>query len=862
MARALKAFYIGLAALVLGEISVALSVPPDFLVPVWIPAGLAVAASRLWDRVMLLPLALATFLIALDLSLRIFGTSFMTATIFAAMIALGTIGQTEIARLAWRGVDNDRFSTLERLPDLARIALVAAPLAAIPMAVCFSAGIFAAGLDPDLGYGSVITRAWVSSLVGTVVFAPFILLVCAPATVSLRRKITVAIPMAILMAVLAILFSVSRMDAIADRREAFRSLTTQHRIHIVEQMISINRRLTELSGLFAASESVTEDEFDTFVGIVFSRFPGGRTVHWASRIDGPGETAPHYVDPQPGASMDPILVPMSGEAPYPALQTLVPEDDFRHLLERVQASGRVEALSTGSDPDSARLLIAAPGSVQMPASNGLAPAGAPLAGLAIAEMSWGAILHRGAIPQNPSFIVTLIDPGTAVPVRLAGSENPPDSPLLITYPLGTAGLDLELRYTATYRFLAEHQDLTSWALLVSGLLFTALLNALSMMSTARTDLVQRLVDQKTGEVERLARDMAAILEHAADGILALDGGGHIRTANPAALQLLHGRSEGIEGRPLSALLATATAETLLSSGDPVAKDQTLRLERADGSETVVEYSSAPLANPGSETPGRVIVLRDITDREARQAERDQFISELSRANEELERFAFAASHDLQEPLRLISNFNALLARRHGEQLGDSGLKYIEHSIAAAERMQALISDLLTYGRIAHESQTPLKRVNLGDVLIDVLGNLETTTRPAQARIVVGDMPEVAGHATQLGQVFQNLIGNALKYRHKDTVPDIAIEAEEKPDCWQISISDNGIGIDPKYHDAVFQPFKRLHGKDEFSGTGMGLAITRKIIEGHGGVIWIAPNPGGGSRFTFTLPKHDRPADEL
>lgn len=862
MSRALKAFYIGLAALVLGEISVALSVPPDFLVPVWIPAGLAVASTRLWDRSVLLPLGLATFIIGLDLSLRVFGTSLMTATIFAAVGVLGTIGQAEISRLAWRGVDRDRFSTLERLPDLVRISLVAAPLAAVPMAVSFCAGVFAAGLDPDLGFGSVIIRAWVSSVVGIIVFAPFILLICAPATVTLRRKVTVAIPMVILMGVLAILFSVSRMDAIQDRREAFRALTTQHRIHIVEQMISINRRLTELSGLFAASESVTEDEFDTFVEIVFSRFPGGRTVHWASRIEGPGETAPRYVDPEPEAAIDPVLVAMTADVPFPALQTLVPEEDFRQLWERVQASGRVEALSIGDNPDTARLLIAAPGSVQIPASNGLVPAGSPLAGMAIAEMSWDAILHRGAIPQNPSFIVTLVDPNGPSPVRLAGSQDEPDSPLQITYPLGTAGLDLELRYSATYRFLAEHQDLTSWALLVSGLLFTALLNALSMMSTARTDLVQRLVDQKTGEVERLARDMAAVLEHAADGILALDGNGRIRTANPAASQLLQGRSDGIEGQPLSTLLAPSTAETLLNAGDPVAKDQTLSLERADGSQTAVEFSSAPLANPGSEIQGRVIVLRDITDREARQAERDQFISELSRANEELERFAFAASHDLQEPLRLISNFNALLARRHGEQLGDSGLKYIEHSIAAAERMQALISDLLTYGRIAHESQTPLKRVNLGDVLIDVLGNLETTTKPAQARIVVGDMPEVAGHATQLGQVFQNLIGNALKYRHKDTVPDIAIEAEDKPDCWQISVSDNGIGIDPKFHDAVFQPFKRLHGKDEFSGTGMGLAITRKIIEGHGGVIWIAPNPGGGSRFTFTLPKHDRPADEL
>ncbi|MFJ9319884.1 sensor histidine kinase [Streptomyces globisporus] len=227
--------------------------------------------------------------------------------------------------------------------------------------------------------------------------------------------------------------------------------------------------------------------------------------------------------------------------------------------------------------------------------------------------------------------------------------------------------------------------------------------------------------------------------------------------------------------------------------------------------------------------------------------------ELRRSNSELEQFAYVASHDLQEPLRKVASFCQLLEKRYGTELDDRGKQYIAFAVDGAKRMQVLINDLLTFSRVGrvHESWKP---VDLGRSLDRALGNLAAAVEESGAVVErPEELPELVGDATALTMVWQNLVGNAVKFRHPDRPPRITVGCEREDENWHLTVSDNGIGIAPEFADKVFVIFQRLHARDEYDGTGIGLALCRKIIEFHGGRIWLEPEPGEGTRIHFTLP---------
>jgi signal transduction histidine kinase len=225
--------------------------------------------------------------------------------------------------------------------------------------------------------------------------------------------------------------------------------------------------------------------------------------------------------------------------------------------------------------------------------------------------------------------------------------------------------------------------------------------------------------------------------------------------------------------------------------------------------------------------------------------------ELSRMNEELRQFAYVASHDLQEPLRTVASYAQLLARRYRGKLDKDADEFIEYMVGGVTRMHTLLNDMLAYSRVTESKDRPLAPANLNAVVQSAMMNLDLTISENHANVHVDALPTVPGDEIQLTQVFQNLISNAIKYK-ADEPPRVAISSEAGADEWIISISDNGIGIDPQYADRIFGIFKRLHGR-ELPGTGMGLAICKRIIERHNGRIWVEPNPDQGSKFCFTLP---------
>jgi signal transduction histidine kinase len=226
--------------------------------------------------------------------------------------------------------------------------------------------------------------------------------------------------------------------------------------------------------------------------------------------------------------------------------------------------------------------------------------------------------------------------------------------------------------------------------------------------------------------------------------------------------------------------------------------------------------------------------------------------ELARSNSELEQFAYIASHDLQEPLRMITSYVQLLARRYKGQLDLTADEFINFAVEGAERMRILINDLLTYSRVTTHGK-PFAPTDCTTILDHALTNLEVAIEENGAVISHDDLPTVMADATQMTRLLQNLIGNAIKFHQVGIKPQIHISAERAGAEWTFSVRDNGIGIAPEYFDDIFMIFQRLHSREEYAGTGIGLAVCKKIVERHGGRIWVESEPGKGSTFHFTIP---------
>jgi light-regulated signal transduction histidine kinase (bacteriophytochrome) len=229
---------------------------------------------------------------------------------------------------------------------------------------------------------------------------------------------------------------------------------------------------------------------------------------------------------------------------------------------------------------------------------------------------------------------------------------------------------------------------------------------------------------------------------------------------------------------------------------------------------------------------------------------------LERSNEELQRFATVASHDLREPLRVVSGFAELLARRYGDDLGDEGKRFVEAIGGGVARMDEMISDLLAYARAGRVDQ-PLESVDANEVVSDVLAGLDRAIEDVGAEVEVEPLPMVNGNPAALRQLFQNLIANAIKFVD-DGPPRVRIWAAEVPEGWRFTIRDNGIGIDADAGERIFGMFTRLHGSERYPGTGVGLAVCQRIVDVHGGRIWFEPAPAGGSQFMFTIARAATP----
>lgn len=289
---------------------------------------------------------------------------------------------------------------------------------------------------------------------------------------------------------------------------------------------------------------------------------------------------------------------------------------------------------------------------------------------------------------------------------------------------------------------------------------------------------------------------------------------------------------------------------VLETGEPAAYD--IQSSAVTGPQWYV-VKAGPIRDEGR-IVGFTMITTDVSDLKRTQLRLEQSLQELARSNRELAAFASVASHDLQAPLRRIQSLSELLKEEAGPALGPESREHLERVLTTTARMRRLIHDLLAYARVTSMAQS-FARVELGPIVQEVLADLETVIEQTGARLTVGELPALEADATQMRQLFQNLLSNALKFRREGMAPRISIEAsvDEEARRLELRIQDNGIGFDESYREKIFHLFQRLHPSEEYEGSGLGLAICQKIVDRHGGTITARSSPGSGATFTISLP---------
>jgi signal transduction histidine kinase len=370
--------------------------------------------------------------------------------------------------------------------------------------------------------------------------------------------------------------------------------------------------------------------------------------------------------------------------------------------------------------------------------------------------------------------------------------------------------------------------------------------------TALKEREQQL--QRLNQVQRLFVDA---VEHIPSSLMLCDAGDRLVFCNGSTRQYFY----KVADRLVPGTRFEDIVRAQVNSGLPEARADTdqwieerMARHRAGTTNIVREYADgrwAQIVERRTESGCTIGIRTDITEIKRKSEEIEEHSRELQRSNAELEQFAYVASHDLQEPLRMVASYCQLLQRRCKDKLDQDANEFIDFAVEGAKRMQQLVNDLLNYSRVGRKSGG-FTAVSVGEAVAFALVNLERAISEAGAKVEVGDLPTVVGDRVLLTQLFQNLVGNAVKFR-RDELPLVRIGATRDGSYWHFTVEDNGIGIEREYLERVFLIFQRLHERGKYPGTGIGLAIAKKVVEQHGGRIWIDSVPGQGSRFQFTLP---------
>jgi PAS domain S-box-containing protein len=424
---------------------------------------------------------------------------------------------------------------------------------------------------------------------------------------------------------------------------------------------------------------------------------------------------------------------------------------------------------------------------------------------------------------------------------------------------------------------SSRMDWESWSVLLGGLLLTGLLSSYLYTLLGQAAYVENVVTRRTRELasmnvrlqneigerergERALRDSEALYHSLVDtlpiNILRKNLRGQITFGNRRYCESMCLPLEKMLGKTDFDLFPKELAEKYVADDTKVIEtgqvfEDVEAHRKPDGALVHMHVLKAPVLDALGRVVGTQVIFWDVTERKLAEDALKHTLEDLARSNRDLEQFAYVASHDLQEPLRMIASYTELLHKRYQDKLDGEAAEFIGYAVEGAVRMQLLINDLLAYSRLGTRGG-PFAATDCEHAFQSALINLQISIDESCALITHDPLPTVLGDGVQLTQLFQNLLSNAIKFRGTAS-PQVHVSTRRKGHDWEFSVRDNGMGLDPKFAERIFVIFQRLHQRDKFAGTGIGLAICKKIVERHGGQIWVESNPGIGSTFYFTLP---------
>lgn len=768
--------------------------------------------------------------------------------------------------------------------------LVGVALAAAAVAL----GIFGlfgrlVGIAPGIGWGAVSSVS-VPTGAGLVLCGLGLLLLrtrgvgsdedAAPTQDALAPAL---LALAIALGATALAWRVSAEGAAAAQRLRFEHQVEQMATAVRLRLLGYVDVLRGAQGLFAASEVVDADEWRRYWDRLdlAGRYPGIDGMGYAPRIDAQQrrayeaelvqrQSAPGRIWPEPAATSYPVtyLEPPSGrnlrQIGFDLGSGTVQREALERALARDEAalSGVVELGSNGTaqpgffvfaplrqgkrdeDPPSRTLGVAY---FVFRAQDWLQPIGE--------EYRDGLLLRLcdGLQDETARCLAADADYLSAVPSVYARAQ-----------PVDVAGRRWTLFARSTPAFMAANMTTAPRWVLLGGLSSSVMLFLIAWLHSGTRARAERTAQRMTQALRRSQQALQALADTANDAIVAAGGDGRIRYVNAAAERCFGHAAADLVGEDLVVLMPERYREAhrqglarFVAGGEPQVIGRSVELAglRRDGSEFPLEISIGHWrADDGDNFTA---IVRDITQRREAEHQLETQRRELARSNTDLEQFAYVASHDLQEPLRMVASYVQLLARRYKGKLDQDADDFIGFAVDGALRMQQLIDDLLAYSRVTSRAEAE-REIEAGECLAAALRNLSARVAETGAQIQSGPLPVVRMDPLQLCQLLQNLVGNALKFCGEQR-PQVHIDAEREGDFWHFRVRDNGIGLDPQYAERIFVIFQRLHGRQQYSGTGIGLAICKKIVERCGGRIWVESRPGQGATFHFTLPVVEKSA---
>ena len=647
---------------------------------------------------------------------------------------------------------------------------------------------------------------------------------------------------------------------------------------LLVETVGVVDLLDGVRGLFAASDTVTPEEWGTYLHYaqMRPRYESVFALVYAQQVRAAmqSDDGSHYV--QYGGQLLRIW-PETPHADYFPVVYVYPDTQttrkslgydigtnfaFRDALKNSQKSERVVisrriAFGDFHDPGSRTgfMLIA-------PVAAGGAAIGTEAAGLGMvmAALDIHVLVERARQASGEQLLSVRIQEmdaqGATAPMYV-------DTDFHVDRPAGSHEMDVvgqrwQLSAQTRISPLAAQTSRTPAAILAGGVFSALALFALSWVLVGHRERALRLAASMTAQLRRSQRQQRAINDTANAAILIADAEGHIVYMNPFAERMFAVTAADTMGQSLASLMPVRYRAFYMrwlrrlrrqGAGQSFGDAVELVGRRQDGSELPLEVLLSSWSNEGELF--FAAIMRDISRRRRTEATLKQNARELLRSNAELEQFAYVASHDLQEPLRMVTSYLELLQQRYHGQFDRNADEFIGYAKDGATRMQQLIRDLLDYAQLGREDQLPVA-VSIKVSVDAALAHLQAAITDSGAKVEVDVDGWVWANPGQLVRMFQNLIGNALKFRAEES-PEIGIYARRDGANWHVRVSDNGIGIDPAFRQRVFAIFQRLHTRSEYSGTGIGLAICRKIIEEHNGRIWVEAAPERGSVFHFILP---------